>query len=336
MNYSKNPSLHYLRVSNDEVVVKGGHLEGFSLILFDEEHVGLSGRIIDLLDEHSSAADIWAAVRLEGDIDLEHVESLLEELADAGALVRHGDRVSRISDWIGFLRYGTVEGAAQQHAVHVLGSEVGAEAVRMLQRLGFEASHEASIVGADLSPFVARDISKDVAEHLLNDPESAETYVGESDLPDDDGPRLAVVVEGAPLRDLYRLNEEAVRLGAPVLYAQVAGSDFAIGPQVVPGATACFWEFERQRARSLFSYSEYAVLSAVGTAVPTPPVTATAAASALVPYLIELALLGRSMLAGSVLRGRATTGETSKHNVMRLPRCPTCLAQRPILRNLLF
>lgn len=336
MNYSKNPSLHYLRVSNDEVVVKGSHLEGFSLVISDDKHVGLAGRVVDSLDQHSSVDDIWGAVRVDQEVEKADVESLLQEMADAGALVRHGERQSRIADWIGFLRYGTVDSGAQQHAVHVYGSEVGAAAVHVLQEMGFDASHRGSFAGADLSPYVVVDASKDVAERLLDDASATDALVGEADLPDDDGPRLAVVVEGAPLRDLYRLNEEAVRLGAAVLYAQVAGSDYAIGPQVVPGATACFWEFERQRARSLFSYSEYAILSAVGDDVVTPAVTSASAASALVPYLIELALLGRSMLAGSVLRGRATTGETSRHNVMRLPRCPTCLAQRPILRNLLF
>jgi hypothetical protein len=70
--------------------------------------------------------------------------------------------------------------------------------------------------------------------------------------------------------------------------------------------------------------------------VPTPRVTANAAAAALVPYLVELALLGRSMLAGQVLRGHATTAETSTHAVMRLPRCPTCLVTRPMLRNPLY
>lgn len=334
MEYSKNASLHYLRVSDDEVVVKGSHLEGFSLLVTDDKNAGLAGRVIDALDSQSTVEGIRDLLPEGLDVGVDEIATFLEELAAAGAVLRHGDRPNNIPEWLAFLRFGHADASAQRHSLTVAGSDVAGDAVEMFGSLGFEAKHVREWTDLQLDEFVVPDVSKEVAERI----DAGETggVVTQDELPDDDAPRLVVLAEGAPLSDLYRLNERAVAAGVPVLYAQVAGSDFAIGPQVVPGATACFWEFERQRSRSLFSYSEYAVLAAAGGHVPTPAITKKAAAAAILPYLVELSLLGRSMLAGNVIRGRATTAETSKHAIMRLPRCPTCLAQRPILRNLLF
>ena len=333
MEYSKNPSLMYMRVSDDEVVVKGSHLEGFSLLVTGGPRAGLVGPLIDVLDCTFSAFGVLEALGLAPDLG-DEISAFLEELASAGALVRHGDRPSNVAEWISFLRYGWADASAQRHSITVVGGSPASNVVKQFKSLGFEANHVDSVEELDLAEFVIPDASMDVAARMNG--ESEDTLVSDEELPDDDLPRLAVMVEGAPLSELYGLNEKAVAAGVPILYAQIAGSDYAIGPQVVPGATVCFWEFERQRARSLFSYSEYAVMAASGGQSVTPQITSDAATAAALPYLVELALLGRSMLAGHVIRGRATTAESSKHAVMRLPRCPTCLAQRPILRNLLF
>jgi bacteriocin biosynthesis cyclodehydratase domain-containing protein len=322
-----------LPVSDDEVVVKGSHLEGFSLLVTDDTNRGLPRRVIDVLVDIASAEQVHRSVADDIAVDEAEIEAFLEELADAGAILRHGDRSQRVPEWISFLRFGHADAAAQAHPLVIAGGGVAADLVATMDELGFVAEHAAHVEPTELARFFVPDVSMNVADRMEQGQAGA---ISEADLPDDDRPRLAVVVEGAPLRYLYELNQAAVDAGVPILYAQVAGSDYAVGPQVVPGSTACFWEFERQRARSLFSYSEYAVLAATGAEVTTPRVTATAAAAAIAPYLVELALLGRSTLAGQVLRGRATTGEISRHTVMRLPRCPTCLVTRPMLRNPLY
>ncbi|MFY9488697.1 MAG: TOMM precursor leader peptide-binding protein [Solirubrobacterales bacterium] len=330
MRYSQHPAVHYLPVSDDEVVVKGSHLEGFSLLVTDDTNRGLARRVIDLLADPASADEVRSSLAGEIAIEEAEIEALLEELAESGAILRHGERSQRVPEWISFLRFGHADASAQAHPLVVAGGSVAVDVVATLNELGFVAEHVDHVDPTELEGFVVPDVSMNVADRME---EASPGAITEADLPDDDLPRLAIVVEGAPLRYLYDLNQAAVDAGAPILYAQVAGSDYAIGPQVVPGATACFWEFERQRARSLFSYSEYAVLAATATEVTTPRITANAAAAALIPHLVELALLGRSMLAGRVLRGHATTAETSMHSVMRLPRCPTCLVTRPMLRN---
>jgi bacteriocin biosynthesis cyclodehydratase domain-containing protein len=334
LRYSQHPSVQYLPVSDDEIVVKGSHLEGFSLLVTDDTNRGLARRVIDSLSVPASADEVHHVLADAISIEEGEIEALLEELADCGAVLRHGDRAQRVPEWISFLRFGHADASAQAHPLVICGGSVAADVVATITELGFAAEHVARLDPMELERFAVPDVSMNVADQMDGAPTGGP--VSEADLPDDDLPRLAVVVEGAPLRYLYELNQAAVDGGVPILYAQVAGSDYAIGPQVVPGATACFWEFERQRARSLFSYSEYAVLAASGTEVTTPRVTANAAAAALVPYLVELALLGRSMLAGQMLRGHSTTAETSTHAVMRLPRCPTCLVTRPMLRNPLY
>jgi bacteriocin biosynthesis cyclodehydratase domain-containing protein len=338
MRYSQNPSLHYLQVSDDEVIVKGSHLEGFSLIVSDDTNRGLAARVIDALGERSSTQDVHRAVAATVAVTADEIGDFLEQLANAGAVLRHDSAADAISAWTGFLRYGQVEPAAQRHPLVVAGGTVAADVVDSISRLGMKAEHVPLPAPDDLARFAVSDRSMLVAEAFdaASNELQVDDRVSEADIPDDDTPRLAVLVEGAPLKYLFALNESAVEQNVPVLYAQIAGSDYAVGPYVVPGATGCFWEFERQRSRSLFSYSEYAVLVSAGRSPVTPAVTQAAAAAAIVPSLVELALLGRSMLAGQVLRGRSTTAETSRHSVMRLPRCPTCLPLRPLLRNLLF
>lgn len=335
MRFSQNPTLHYLRISDDEVVVKGSHLEGFSLLISDDRSRGFTGDLIGSLHEPASAEEAHQNLSV-ADLDVHELREMLDDLADAGALLRHGPRRAGVADWISFLRYGHVDPAVQRHPLVCVGADAAALVTDSLTALGLAADHRPTMDATDLEAFVVPDASVDVADAADDGPWGEGRRSSDDDLPDDDRPRLVILVEGSALATLHKLNEAAMEAGVPVLYAQVAGSDYAVGPYVVPGATACFWEYERQRSRSLFSYSEYAVLSRLGGATRTPPVSRAALVAAAVPHLVEVALLGRSMLAGRVLRGRATTGETSTQSVMRLPRCPVCLATRPLLRNLLY
>ena len=334
MHYSQNPSVHYLQISDDEIVVKGSHLEGFSLIVGDDSNRGLAALVVDAVRDGATATEVHRHASAQVEVTLAEIESFLTELSETGVLLRHGEHRNRIAEWVSFLRYGRIEPDSQVHPLVIAGPAIAKRAADALTELGFDARHVELADLTELSDFTMPDVTSNVADRLAADPGSG--LVEQGDLPDDDRPRLAVFVEGAPLLALYELNEKAIRAGAPVFYNQVAGVDYAIGPYVIPGATACFWEFERQRARSLFSYSEYAVLAATKSTATTPGISVNAAIAAATPYLLELALLGRSMLAGQLIRGRATTSETSRHSVMRLPRCPTCLAERPMLRNLLF
>jgi bacteriocin biosynthesis cyclodehydratase domain-containing protein len=322
IRYSQNPALTYVVVSDDEVIAKGGHLEGFSLVVSDDTGRGMAAGVLDAVRDGATADEV--AHRLDGSGgSVEEISRFLADLYDSGALLRIDDREAAVADWLAFARYGQPPTSARHRPLVVAGGPVAGTLAAAVAELGLKSSHvELGDLG-DLDRFAAVD-------EAPPEPEAP------ADL---DRPQLVVVVEGTAIGTLYELNERAVAAGTSVLHVQVAGVEWAVGPAVVPGATACFWEFERQRARSGFSYSEYSVMTAAAGRQPpreAPLVARRATVAAATPYLVELALLGRSSLAGAVLRGRATTAEATRHSVMRLPRCPVCLPHRPMLRNLLF
>jgi bacteriocin biosynthesis cyclodehydratase domain-containing protein len=338
MRYSHNPALTYLVVSEDEVIAKGGHLEGFSLVLADETGRGMAVGVLDAVRDGASAEEVRD--RLDGaGITLEEITRFLEDLHGSGALLRVDDHEAAVADWLAFARYGQPPAAARHRPLVVAGAAAAGQLAAAVKDLGLDAGHVELADLGDLDRFAA-------VETAPEEPEPDGTLQVRtaprgpvSDADEVRRPRLVVLAEGTSLTTLYELNERAVAAGVPILYVQVSGVEWAVGPAVVPGATACFWEFERQRARAAFSYSEYSVLASVASGAPpreAPLVARRAAVAAATPYLVELALLGSSSLAGAVLRGRATTAESARHSVLRLPRCPVCLPQRPLLRNLLF
>lgn len=336
MRYSQNPALTYVVVSDDEVIAKGGHLEGFSLLLADETGRGMAVGVLDAVRDGASPEEVRD--RLDGSgVSLDEVTRFLSDLHGSGALLRVDDHDAAIADWLAFARYGQPPTSARHRSLVVAGDAVAGQLAAAVKDLGLDASHVGLDDLGDLGRFAAVDTAPEAVE-----PEPGGTLqIGAARREPDgtDQPRLVVLAEGTSLTALYELNERAVAAGAPILYVQVSGVEWAVGPSVVPGATACFWEFERQRARAAFSYSEYAALAAVASSQPrraVPLVAGRAAVAAATPHLVELALLGSSSLAGAVLRGRATTAESARHSVLRLPRCPVCLTQRPMLRNLLF
>jgi bacteriocin biosynthesis cyclodehydratase domain-containing protein len=338
MRYSHNPALTYVVVSDDEVIAKGGHLEGFSLVLADETGRGMAVGVLDAVRDGASAQEVLD--RLDGSgATLAEVTRFLDDLHGSGALLRVDDHEAAVADWLAFARYGQPPAAAQHRPLGVAGAAAAGQLTAAVKDLGLDASHAELAELGDLDRFAAVETAPEDAEPDGTLQVGAAPRAPVSDPDDVRRPRLVVLTEGTSLTALYELNERAVGAGVPILYVQVSGVEWAVGPAVVPGATACFWEFERQRARAAFSYSEYSVLASVASAAPpreAPLVARRAAVAAATPHLVELALLGSSSLAGAVLRGRATTAESARHSVLRLPRCPVCLPQRPMLRNLLF
>ena len=339
MPYHLNPALTYVRVSDDEVVVKGSPLEGFSVVVSDEDRGHYVADLVEALAEPTNPEDLHRAVGADR-VALDAVERLLDDLVGAGTVLRTDGPADGVADWIAFVRYGHVHPPAQRHEIVCVGGQGADDVVEVLAELGLAARAVPDLdalaaAGRPLESFVLPDSSALLA---ARDPERNDETTDLADVPPDDRPRLVLLGEGAEVQAAFAANERLVAAGVPVLHAQSGGADHSIGPHVVPGATPCFWEYEKQRSRSLHGPAEYAMLvgsDARGTAT-TPAVTRAAFSAALVPFLVELALLGTSSLAGQVLRGRSTTAATSRHSVLRLPRCPVCLAHRPLLRNLLF
>ncbi len=327
-SYGQNPGVTYLRVSDDEVIARGGHLDGFSLIISDDTGRGLASRIVDELADGTSAQAVSDAVADTHDVSVDEIERFLEEMHESGVALKLDHARPEVADWLAFARFGELAAGPALGPLVIVGSDVAAMLAQRLQSLGVDAQHRswADLQIDDLGEFAVAEVTSDPREEPAS-PQEPET-------------RLIALVDGGSLQPLYDLNERAVGAGIPVLYLQVAGVEYAVGPYVVPDSTACFWEFERQRARSVFSYSEYAVMAAgamrAGGANAAPAIAQHALVAAATPFLVELAMLGESSLAGQLLRGRATTADTARQYVMRLPRCPVCLPRRPAIRNPLF
>jgi len=327
VKYRTNPAVTYLPVSPDEVIARGGHLEGFSLVISDDTGRGLAVGVLDAIADGASAESVHSSIGGDAVATLDEIEIFLDELRRSGAILAADAPRDRYADWNAFVRFGELADPKATMPLTVAGSDAAKALATALADLGLDVATTLITELDDLAPYV-----------VIEQPPS-ETAQPEDDVSSQPVPErgLIVVSEGMGLSELHALNERAVVVGASVLYTQLAGVEFAVGPYVVPGSTACYWEVERQRARTAFSYSEYMVLtSAPGRRGTVPPVAQRTFVATALPHAVELALLGHSSLAGSVLRGRATTGETSRHRVMRLPRCPVCLPNRPLLRNLLY
>lgn len=316
--YYLHPHVYYVPRSPDEVIVRGGHLEGYTVLVTDDTQRGLAASVIDSLRASAGVGEVHAAVSKTIDVSVEEIGEFLRKIAQSGAIAAVPGESGDVSAWLSFARYGSLPKDVARRPVTIAGNEMSEHLAEYLGRLGVEA--EALPLG-DLD-------SLDRFRNMEGPPDDAPGH--------DTSGRLVVCVQGSLLPALYELNETAIEANVPVLYVQAAGSEVVVGPYVDPGSSACFWEFEQQRMHSFFSQAEYAAQVAEGS----QHLAATALhveMSALVhaaPFVVELSLTGGSSLSGAFRKIRATNGQTQSGSILRLPRCPVCLQHRPLLRNL--
>lgn len=325
---------HYIPTSPNEVLVKGGALEGFSLLVEDPERRGLAATLVRSLGAGTSLQELHESLNGTGaSVTGEELEAFLDTLVEHGAIKEIATReLSPESSWSAFVRFGELPSSADLHEITVVASADGAAILEGAQALGVPVS----VIAPDDVDWGALGAARPV------DPEVEDP--GAIDLTTIPVRRAAQLVlhlamDGARA-EATRVNERASAAGVPVLYAAVDGVDYRVGPYVVPGQTACFWEVERQWARASADRPQYETVLRLRERDRLPhsgsAVGALAASSALAPWLLELSLRRASSLAGEVIHGRATTTEASRHKVMRLPRCPVCLPLQPIMRNPLY
>lgn len=345
IRYAQNPHVTYVPVSQDEVLAKGSHLEGFSLVISDDTGRGMAASVLRRLATAATVDEVHQSVADTTGVNLEEIDAFLRDLHRSGLVVRAGTAAA--DDWIAFARYGQVNVSEGVLPLTLVGGDVAERTAGQLSALGLDVEVASQDKLSDLTPFQVVEEEPSQEQPGPTDEEVSErgrrsivvltgrrVPVGETGTP---RRGLVVVAEDGRVADLYELNERLVRAGSSGLFVQVSGVEVAIGPYVVPGATACFWEYEHQRARSGVTHSEYTALLRSGvTSPPAPEVTRQVVPGLLLPHAVELALRGTSSLAGAVQRARVTAGETSRHQIMRLPRCPVCLPVRPLLRNALY
>ena len=312
--YVRNHAASFVAVSPIEVMVQGSPLDGYTLILRDETRRGLAKGMIDALAMPMTIAELHAAVAETG-ATVDELEVYLGELQSSGAIIRTEDIGGVDADMDAFNHFGVVPIPRGSHPLTFVGGRIASAISNHMSEYGHRANHLPLTDLKSLAPYA----STERRETAGDDDES------------DGRPRLVVIPDVTSISDLRAFNEHAVAARAPVLYLAADGVQFAVGPFVDPGRTACYWEYERLDAHTLENYPhDSAHAEANGNRMPgsTPRVTVDALAAAATPFLVELALRGTTSLADEVVRGRSTTAETRRHSVIRLSGCPVCAHTR--------
>ncbi len=317
--YVTNPAVKLLAVSPNEVSAQGSPLDGYALLVSDDERRGLARAVLDALEAPATADELHARLA-DPRVGQDELVGYLTTLVASGVLLRLEHDRAADDDLLAYKRFGEVRIPAATARLFFVGGDLASLLAERLAALGFET-----------------------ASKTLDDLDVLDDYRAVERDPDDPAVdpelRLVVVPDEVSVARLHEFNARAVAADVPVLYLTASGVQYAVGPFVDPGRSSCFWEFERLHARTLDTYAPYAAhASANGAATPRtiPRVTADALAAAATPFLVELALTGTSELGGKVVRGRSTSAETSRHSVMRVPRCPVCMPKRPPIRNPLY
>jgi len=339
LTYAQNPAITILTVSDDEVIVRGGPLDGYSLVIRDEQARGCTPVLMASLADGTTASELVERLSSVAAVDDAEAAQWLEELHAAGVAVRTGALRSELADWMAYARFGHLGDAASARPIVIVGGPVAEALAHRLRELGLDVSvcaDAAEVEWAELGE-PDQDLVDGLVVHAAT-PGNEEPERGDGIPPRTDRPLLVALWDQGDMARPLAFNARALTARVPVLHLQAGGVEYAVGPYVVPGRTACFWEYERLQARAGQTYPEYAATQAVRPHRSTKPpeVTVQALLAAATPFVVELAVVGQSGLAGQVLRGRSTTAETARSAVLRLPRCPSCLPLRPMLRNPLW
>lgn len=340
--FTLNPAVDLLPISPNEIEAVGGHLEGYSLMIEDDTHPGISRAMLEILDGGTTLDELAERLPAEIDITPDELQAMVTDLERHGVILTVDGDCDAIGAWTAFVRFGAVTPASLTREVVVAGDRLATDLALQLTSHGVKATAGDFPTGDELEGFIQiEQAPPDVAlDEDGTNVDEVDDPVGDDELGDVDEPKpnvplLIVATEHQSLARINTLNQQAVKLGVPVLYIQAAGSEYILGPWVKPGASACFWEMEHARQRSLFSFGDHATIAMAADTLSAEisPVVRNLVVAATAPWVIELAITGSSSLAGSILKGRATTGETRRQTVLRLPRCPVCLPSRPLLRN---
>lgn len=315
----------YIVTSPDEVVVKGSALEGFTMLISDESERGLAAMIVEEVRGGSTHEQLYQKVAETVEISESEFEILLGRMVESGAIVQTEYPLSD-NAWITFARFGTLP--ERMRPLTILGDGPLLDVV--IQKLS-----QFGISTKTVQSFGQLDLNEILPSSSQASGEDLQAYIPRVQSP------LVVLGEAGSRARLYEINEAAVEAGVPYLLLTASGTEGCVGPYVVPGASACFWEYERQWMMTSPSET-YSEMFETYESERQPRVTVYPQigldfiAILSLPWMCELAIRGISSLTGEVVRGRATSGLTQRHKIMRLPRCPVCSKKAPLMRNPLY
>ena len=324
MSYLLNPQLAYIPISACEYLVRASHLESYSILLTDDG----DELVKTIFSEFQHAAFSTQDLSVLCQVEESYITEQLKDLLDLGVLLEveiNGSEPAVQSAWTAFARYGTSPSSAHLRPIEVYGDSLASRIVEELRVLGIDSTYRKIADLTDLSDYAWDDRQLPVDYKFKQ--------IGTDCRPLSEIPVLVVALTSQIVGRMHEINTLAVGAGAPILYVQSSGAYAAIGPHVHPGSSPCYWEFELQRSRSMSDFSDYRTFLTSGIEGDPSPFGVAFTALNSVPWVIELAATSQSSLSGKVFLGRLTTNELQRQSILRLPRCPTCMPTRPLMRN---
>lgn len=355
-----NPHLHVIHCSDDEILVKHGSRSLFSETIVDDRRTKMLGRVLANVRTPATLRELRDTGVLD-DETLPFAEELVEHLESKGilvdpeaeltrlyldsilnrengiatelsrytiALVGAGPLGTRVAEDILDLRPGAMtvvdtrrmdNPAAAQRYLGLTPSEVvsgGSLEATLVARLQACGTHSVRLEGRDAL-----------------DADALDTLFQEADF-------VVAAWENYAPTLFHSLNEAAISHGVPWLLTYCDGSEAIVGPLYVPGETACYYEFETQvEASTAFRedyllYKEHLAEAGIGgTYFVLPPhlqIAAGFTALAAAQFLTR----GQGMAVGRSIRIDFERLAVDYQDVLRLPRCPACGADRAPYRQL--
>lgn len=213
--------------------------------------------------------------------------------------------------------------------VTIFGSgDLALSLAKQLARLGigriFGANMDSEQQIGDPNPF----ISFGAGAIDLEDREGLERTVVEA------SPNLLVIAVDRPEPTFVdQVNELSQSSGIPLLMCQTNGTEGTVGPFVIPRQTACLSCYNLRVTRNLDHYQEYRAWKKWVTtdgkdkraaSLFLPPFTDIVAGMAAIEIFKHVSDVYEAETYGKFISLSAITLEVITHQVLRLPRCPSC------------
>ena len=357
--YVLNPYLTVTHCGSNELLIKHGRRSRFSRVLRDEGRTKLLGRLLRHMTEPLSLTDLEER-RVVRESEHEDASKLVDFLAKERILIPPQQYLPHV--YLGMQFGGEAVGQLASRTVGFLGSGfLGSRIARELARLRikgvvlmderrasppdrdyFDLAPDLVVPDAPYVSIVQRALSApdggstvEVIEGALTDPKALTRLFESSDF-------VVAALEFFSPAALHAANEVALTVGKPWMTVYVDGSEALVGPIYVPGETLCYNEFEIQNEASSRLQADYLIyketLDASRLDAPhlvLPPFLSVVSGWAATAALSFLSA-GQSFVVGRCVRVDFERFAVDYQDVLRLPRCPACAAQRPAYRHTLL
>jgi thiazole/oxazole-forming peptide maturase SagC family component len=339
---SISSGLSVIVISEDEAIVKAGMRSSPSIILRDTDCNGYMGPVLGRLLE--GPARIEQLLEVTENKNRNDLSQMIEDLIKRGIISRASEnpleqylkylinKSSRLSDYT-----VTIAGTGQ------IGKEIASDLAavgigKLVLYDGRKSKKGTTSKMADQKMSRGQmTFSKECADFLaesgysnvetieteFDNSEAMKRAVSKSDL-------LLVTLDKPNPRLYYQFNRMALQFETKWIIATIDGHQGYVGPTFIPFHTACYSDYERQMRAVLTSletyryYSRYLstntdVLPFIGLPSYLKIISSMTALSA-----IHLLLRNYSFTSGRVLVVDFENMQLDFHDILRLPRCPSC------------